>query len=339
MPIMTVLCRKRLLTWLLLAGCVSALSAGVFSAGNSAEPQQSQRPLPTPLAIASLPNALRLNHSVISGGQPAGESGFQALQQLGVQTVISVDGATPDLELALKYGLRYVHMPHGYDGIPQQRLRELAKAVTELPGPIYVHCHHGKHRSPAAAVVACIGAGLMNRETGRRVLQLAGTSPDYQGLHDAVDQATRQQNLDNILVKYQAATAVPPLATAMVQIEHSLDRLKQVELAGWQTPQSHPDLSPAHEVLLLREHFTELLRTDDTQARPRPFRQFIERTIVQAAALEQALRQPNATSTIVARSRLSDSLAAIGRDCKQCHRDYRDRPRDRGLSDETVRNN
>ncbi len=240
--------------------------------------------------------------------------------------MISVDGATPQLELARKFGLRYIHLPHGYDGIPEPRLRELAKAVTELPGPIYIHCHHGKHRSPAAAAVACIGAGLMTRETGRHVLQSAGTSKDYQGLYAAVATAQRQRNLDSIKVVYQAATAIPPLATAMVRIEHTLDRLKQIELAGWQTPESHPDLAPAHEALLLREHFAELLRTDDTQARPAPFRGLIEHSLGLTQSLEKALRDANKKSPTVNQSALSGTLAAISRDCKQCHRDYRDRP-------------
>jgi len=106
---------------------------------------------PVKLNALHLPNAVHVHAKVISGGQPDGEAAFQELHRLGVKTVISVDGAAPDLELAKKYGLRYVHLPHGYDGIPEPRVQELAKAVRDLEGPIYIHCHHGKHRSPAAA--------------------------------------------------------------------------------------------------------------------------------------------------------------------------------------------
>ena len=38
-------------------------------------------------------------------------------------------------QLAKKYGMRYVHLPHGYDGIPEERIAELAKAVRDLPQP------------------------------------------------------------------------------------------------------------------------------------------------------------------------------------------------------------
>ena len=108
--------------------------------------------------MPKLPNAYRLHPRVISGGQPEGEQAFARLKELGVKTVISVDGARPEVELARKYGLRYVHLPHGYDGVPDERASELAKAVRDLPGPVYIHCHHGKHRSPAAATVACVAA-------------------------------------------------------------------------------------------------------------------------------------------------------------------------------------
>src|SRR4029453_11584488 len=126
-----------------------------------------------------LPNAYRLADKVISGGQPQGEAGFAELKNLGVRTIISVDGAKPDVELAKKFGLRYVHLPHGYDGVPDERVRELAKAVRDLPGPIYIHCHHGKHRSPTAATVACVAAGLLRPEAALTVLKTAGTSENY----------------------------------------------------------------------------------------------------------------------------------------------------------------
>ncbi|HEX5033790.1 MAG TPA: hypothetical protein VFW62_04865, partial [bacterium] len=84
------------------------------------------------VAAKHLPNVVRVHSKVISGGLPEGDAGFKELQDLGVKTVISVDGARPDVDLAKKYGLRYVHLPHGYDGIPQSRLEELAKAVRDL---------------------------------------------------------------------------------------------------------------------------------------------------------------------------------------------------------------
>ncbi|MGE0610114.1 MAG: hypothetical protein AB7O62_23685, partial [Pirellulales bacterium] len=78
-------------------------------------------PLPRRLPVEHLPNAIRLHPKVVSGGQPEGEAAFAELRDLGIKTVISVDGARPAVPLAKKYGLRYVHLPHGYDGVPEQR--------------------------------------------------------------------------------------------------------------------------------------------------------------------------------------------------------------------------
>ncbi len=138
--------------------------------------------LPTRVASQFLPNAIRVTASLYSGGLPEGDNAFAELQSLGVRTVISVDGAAPDIETARKHGLRYIHLPHGYDGVPEARGLELAKAINEIEGPIYIHCHHGKHRSPAATAVACIVSGRISNIDGKALLELAGTNPNYRGL-------------------------------------------------------------------------------------------------------------------------------------------------------------
>jgi hypothetical protein len=84
-----------------------------------------------------LSNPVRVHEKVISGGLPEGDEAFAELKDLGIKTVISVDGAKPDVATSKKYGMRYVHLPHGYDGVPEQRGKELAKPVRDLPGPIY----------------------------------------------------------------------------------------------------------------------------------------------------------------------------------------------------------
>src|SRR5688572_20555590 len=65
------------------------------------------------LSTQHLPNAVRVHERVISGGLPEGDAAFAELNALGVKTIVSVDGAKPDLETAAKFGLRYVHLPHG----------------------------------------------------------------------------------------------------------------------------------------------------------------------------------------------------------------------------------
>ena len=201
------------------------------------------------LNVAHLPNAIQIHPKVISGGQPDGEEAFRELKDLGVKTIISVDGAKPDLELAKKYGMKYVHLPHSYDGIPDERAKQLAKAVRDLGGPIYIHCHHGKHRSPAAAAVACVAAGLIDHSMSLTVLKTAGTSENYQGLYQSAKSARKLDDaiLDAVESDFPEIANLPPLAEAMVNLEHTQDRLKGIAAAGWNAPPNHPDIDPAHE--------------------------------------------------------------------------------------------
>ena len=60
------------------------------------------------LQTSHLPNAVRLHEQVISGGLPDGDAGFAELRELGIKTVISVDGAKPDVATAQKHGRRTV---------------------------------------------------------------------------------------------------------------------------------------------------------------------------------------------------------------------------------------
>src|SRR5215203_3182916 len=68
---------------------------------------------PRKLDAPGIENLYRLTEGLYSGGQPEGEAGFAALKRLGVRTIISVDGARPDVETARRFGMRYVHLPVG----------------------------------------------------------------------------------------------------------------------------------------------------------------------------------------------------------------------------------
>ena len=100
-----------------------------------------------------------MTERLYSGSEPHGEEGIASLKELGVKTIVSVDGAKPAVETARKYGMRYVHIPIGYDGVPEEAGQSLARLMREAETPIYVHCHHGKHRGPAAVAVACVAGG------------------------------------------------------------------------------------------------------------------------------------------------------------------------------------
>ena len=281
------------------------------------------------LSTQHLPNAVRVHAKVISGGRPEGRAAFEELKSLGVKTVISVDGAQPDLATAELAGLRYVHLPHGYDGIPGTRAIELAKAVRDLPGPIYIHCHHGKHRSPAAAAVACVGAGMIEPADALSVLKIAGTSEHYRGLFESTQSAhpVEQELLDKLGADFPATAKLPVMAEAMVSLERTHDHLISLAAAGWKPLPYQPDLLPAHEALLLREHFTELLRTAAARQRPQRFQMLLQAGETHARDLEDGLRKWSASNTETGVPvAVSRSFAAVNDNCRACHQKFRDIP-------------
>jgi protein tyrosine phosphatase (PTP) superfamily phosphohydrolase (DUF442 family) len=302
-----------------------ALFLAAFTLAN-AEGQSAAGPIK--LDAQFLPNAYRVVENVISGGQPDGDKAFRELAALGVKTVVSVDGARPDVAAAKKYGLRYVHLPHGYDGVPTDRAKELAKAVRDLPGPIYIHCHHGKHRSPAAATVACVSAGLLDPARAEGVLKTAGTSEGYRGLYASARNARRidAKSLDELRAEFPETAKLPPLAEAMVALEHTHDHLKSIAAAGWKSPTNHPDLAPDHEALLLRQHFTEMLRLESVAREPAAYREMLQKSETAARSLEDALKEGVSSGRSLDKAKAA--LVEINRHCTACHKQYRDVPLD-----------
>lgn len=306
--------------------------AEVPTADSTAERDMMMQEFSIPMRVQTqhLPNAVRLHPKVVSGGLPEGEMAFEELKMMGITTVISVDGATPDLKSAHAAGLTYVHLPHGYNGISKQRAKELAKAVKEAAGPVYIHCHHGKHRSPAAAAVACIGIGYLAPEQGLGVLQLAGTNTHYQGLYEAAKSAERFELslLNEMDADFPEISELPPLAEAMVEVGHAYDHLELLQQHDWKTVPEHPDLTAVHEALLLMEHYRELSRTQGDEFPDQRFADLMQHSEQTAAEFYERLSNEEAFSSLDAsqsqyRERM---MKTMKQQCKACHVDYRDVP-------------
>ena len=80
-----------------------------------------------------LHNCFRLSEHLTCGAQPESDDDFAALAAAGIRVIVSVDGAAPDVAAAKRHGLRYVHAPFGYDGIPASlpsRARSTSTATT-----------------------------------------------------------------------------------------------------------------------------------------------------------------------------------------------------------------
>jgi protein tyrosine phosphatase (PTP) superfamily phosphohydrolase (DUF442 family) len=308
----------QLLVTVLLVACQSRTSTSDKNAEVGPAVQN-----PGPLELAGLHNVYRITDSLFSGSSPEGDKGLRSLKELGIKTIISVDGAKPDVDRAKKYGLRYVHLPFGYDGIPRQRVLELAKAVRDLPGPFYIHCHHGKHRGPAAAAAVhlCIDKNC-SVEQALAEMKRAGTDPHYTGLYAVPKNLVRPSPKDLDLLHADFAK-VPDLAQLMVEIDARWENLKLIRTSGWKTPSDHDDLDPPHEALQLVEHYREARRLEQIKKRPEEFRHWLGDAEENATALERVLRLGKESGN-VDQSVTEDAYRKSGASCGQCHAKYRD---------------
>lgn len=275
-------------------------------------------------APASLHNVFRLTPSLLSGSQPEGDAAFAWLAAQGVKSIVSVDGSRPDVEAARRHGLRYVHLPIGYDGVPTNRVIELAKAAADLPGPIYVHCHHGKHRGPAAAALMCQSRARWAPSEAEAFLKQAGTSPDYPGLYRSVQEfkAPSAEALSQLREPLPEVARTPGIVQAMVAIDEHCERLRACQKNGWKSPPDHPDIAPAHEAVQLWEQYLELQRADETRARPADFREMLQASERAADELRSHLGK-GATSP-PGNDPLADSVfRRITEQCARCHKQHR----------------
>jgi protein tyrosine phosphatase (PTP) superfamily phosphohydrolase (DUF442 family) len=273
----------------------------------------------TPLATTEIHHVFRVTTNVFSGNSPASDAAFAEIARLGVKTIVSVDGGKPEVEAARRHGIRYIHLPIGYDGVPAQRVAELTKAAQSVEGPIYVHCHHGLHRGPAAVAVICEATAGWTTNQAAAWLQQAGTSLDYPGLYRSALEF-RQPSAATL----SAITQLPEIAKAsslveaMVAVDEELERLKAAQKAGWARIPQHPDLTPAQSAKLLWEHLRELLRTEDASKRPADYRGKLDSSVTAVEILHRELASP--TSASLSRDA---ALQAVSKSCSACHKAYR----------------
>jgi len=271
-----------------------------------------------PRHYAGVENVVAYAPQVYSGSVPHGLEGFKTLKSWGVETIISVDGAAPDLEAARKAGLRYVHLPIGYDGMEEKRTLEIARALqlAQERGAVYMHCHHGKHRSAGAAGAATVTLGLATPTEATARMRVSGTSPSYPGLYGCVAVAAPASaaRLNALPTQFPEVWEPKGLVKSMVEIGHAFDHLKEIREAGWRAPADHPDLVPAAEAGQL----ADLFRTMDTEGRPDDFLKWTRDSQRLASEIEEAL----VAGEFVA-AELDGRLDRISKSCKYCHTPYR----------------
>jgi protein tyrosine phosphatase (PTP) superfamily phosphohydrolase (DUF442 family) len=314
------------------AALACTLGLGAVWAGEPAKPAQppapassGEKPKTVGRDVGHIHNLHEITPRIARGSQPEDENDFAELAKLGVKVVVSVDGSKPFVELAHKHGMRYVHVPMGYDGPTRDQQLILYKAFTTLEGPFFVHCHHGKHRGPAACgigLMACDGwtADQVVAEMGR-----AGTARKYEGLYafPATFQKPTPEELATVKEIPEVAK-VPSFVDAMVHIDATWARLGDVRRAGWKSPPEHPDVSPKHEATIFAEHYREMARLDEVTTAHADLLKHTKEAEVAAWDLAKALE-----GAAVDAVKAEEAYLKLEKNCTDCHKQFRDTPKGR----------
>ena len=290
------------------------LTSVLFSAAQDSPTRASTLVNMVPKELPGLHNVHRATEIVYLGSEPHGEEAFISLKKLGITTIVSVDGATPDVELARKHGLRYIHIPTGYDGVDEVTAKTLTRVAREVKTPMYVHCHHGKHRGPAAAAIVCLASGTLTHDQALALMKAAGTGKDYTGLwKDVKDFQPLPENTE--LPPLVEIAELESLPAAMARLDRNFDNLKLCRTAGWKAPADHPDLNPVIEALLVQEVLHECCRHLEADRDPQ-LREWLEQSDDIAGALHRALTEQDFSAA-------DPLLSSLGEKCVQCHVAFR----------------
>jgi len=270
-----------------------------------------------PSNAPGLHNVYRLGDHLYSGSSPDDEVAFATLARLGVKTVVSVDGATPDIEMAHQFGLRYVHLPITYGSVPHETLVQLVRVSRELPGPIYLHCHHGKHRGPAAAVSLwrCLDKSVSD-EQAFATLKSLGTADRYRGLFSSVKETVppKTAELGASQASLPEVALVPPLAKTMAEIDRMWDRVTATESDSTAVVMQ---LTTAFD---LAEHFREAARLAEATDDMRPaLIQTANELDLLAETIKFGLRNSSAPNA----ARI-EAIVRVKARCNECHAKFRD---------------
>lgn len=284
----------------------------------------------SPLKDSKLEVLFQLTDRIYSGSEPSTDEHFAELAKRGIQTIVSVDGAEPNLELATKHGMTYIHLPMGYGGMGREQTLKIARAMEIAKGPVMLHCHHGKHRGPSAAAVACMAEKKWTNDQAAQWLRQVGTSPSYRQMIADVQDFTLPTTDEKAAMPRELPSKVapPPLVDSMVHISHAWEELAAIgkpPQAGTLATQAQLE-HYAEESLQLKEQFVELARDPMIATLPEPFQAELKKSVDAATVLEASL-QDLAKSDKLDTTKLADLPklhAAIGTSCKACHALYRD---------------
>lgn len=273
-----------------------------------------------PVDLPGLHNVVAYGTGIYSGSVPEGGEGFETLANMGIRTVISVDGAAPEADEAAEHGLRYVHFPVTYGGISAERQLEITRAVRDLPGPVYIHCHHGKHRSAAASAAASVALGRLDNAQATARMKVSGTAANYEGLYACASDSRplSEAQISAAPNDFPSKWKTTGMVDAMVAIDEANDQLKAIEKAKWGVPADHPDLVPSAVAGNLENLLRGLEKDHDSVSKPAEFHELLKASADAAQKLEDGFVNKQTGEE------LAKLMKSVADSCKACHTKYRD---------------
>jgi len=260
------------------------------------------------VSVPGIERALRIDDRLVVGASPSVAS-YRSLHELGIRVVVSVDGKPPDLEVIRAAGLRSIHLPIDYSGIEPDRLRSLARLAATETEPVYVHCHHGRHRAPAAAAILWMLRTSGSPDAALGILEKAGTARAYSGLWSAV-RTHRAPDGSCLDAPLPERVEVAGIIASMIEIDRLREALEIEPVTG--------HAGGDDSAILVLEQLRELDRLDPTgRVGDRWWVMDLDASIRAAEALVAHVPDPGRPDL---RRTLLDRLDAT---CTACHARHR----------------
>jgi len=263
-----------------------------------------------------------LSKNIFTGSEPK-NSDFHFLHQQGIKTIISVDAVRPKVEEAKKHHLTYFHVPIGYTKLSTQQVNMVVKAIISAQKPIYIHCHHGKHRGPTVASMALIVLEDVDRDRAVNEMKKIGTSKNYKGLYETVRQFEIPNSIELENLPFPFSTApVESFTEKMGNLDRHWDEIKKISARQWKNNPEHPDIDLAHEALQVAECFSEIIRLKSMKEKPEGFIELLNDAKKLSWVFEDLIRN-KAVSKKYDIGKIKKQFDLINTNCKNCHQKYR----------------
>ena len=287
---------------LLVLGMLGLSACDQSDPGTRARPAQ---PVPSPATLMSNLKIHQLTPDIFVGPRPSLEH-IEELTTLGIQKVISVDALPPEPSLWAE-AIQIRHLPLGYRDLPKPLQLRLARELSIDPVKTYIHCHHGQHRGPAAALAALRALGQLDQAEAEAWLDRCGVA--YQGLRQAVQDAQPESPQDiQSALPLEEAIATRSLSRLMAEIDQIWDRLKKVPAPD--EPDRRTQKEDAAQLL-------DLFRLSSEAAGPvdPDYPKQMQAAIRLATTLESEIQDGEDAAKL---------RAALRTSCRTCHRAFRD---------------